>query len=169
MYSIPKQAQTLFNLYLFHHNTSSFHRTEFSKKITAYNKANKADKDLRISSGMLIKDRFPSLFSYVSSLYPSVPEDELFENNFKKLIVNLHILPSVVTRTHSYNQKTYNVYKSLEPSLIVEAYRKLPVKLYNSVTDKVYELSGHNFKSLDGEDAFYHGDLQYILSCVREV
>lgn len=165
MYSIPKQAKTLFDLYLFHQSTSSYHRSELSKKVTAYNKANPTN---RISSGMLIKERFPTLFNYVKALYPTTPEEDLFENNFKKLITNLNILPSEKTRTSSYNQKTYKTYESLTPQFVSSAYSKMPVTLANSITGKTYELSGHLFKSTDSEDSFYHGDLQYVLAVIRE-
>ena len=165
MYSIPPSAREIFDMYLFHQSTSSYHRSELSKKVTAFKRSNK---NTRISSGMLVKDRFPTLFAYVNSLYPGVPEEELFENNFKKLITNLYILPSERSRTAFNTGKVSKVYNTLTASTISDAYTKRPAKLYNSITKKTYELTNYVFKSLDGTDSFHASELEFILTSVQE-
>lgn len=166
MAKIPKNAQTLFDLYLFHHITSHYSRAELKKKITKYNRANKTDK---IYSGMLIEDRFPTLVKYIQNKYPTTPVEDLFENNFNKLIVNLHILPSKRTLTRSYNNQTYNVYESLSPNVISDAYSTHSVQLLNSVTNKIYTADGGRFKSIDGEDEFSMYDLPNYVVALREI
>lgn len=166
MAKIPKNAQTLFDLYLFHHITSHYNRAELKKKVTKYNRANKTDK---IYSGMLIEDRFPTLVKYIQNKYPTTPVEDLFENNFNKLIVNLHILPSKRTRTRSYNNQTYNVYDNLSPSVIADAYSTHPVQLLNSITNKIYTVAGGRFKSIDGEDEFSMYDLPNYVVALREI
>ena len=163
---IPANARSLFDMYLFHHITSHYNRAELKKKVTKYNRANKTE---RISTGMLIKERFPTLFKYVQSLYPTTPEEDLFENNFNKLMTNLHILPSKRTLTRSYNNQQYYVYKTLEPSLICDAYQKHPTQVINIITNKIYNINGSRFESTDGEDVFSTYDVPNYLAVVREI